>query len=161
MRKLLLLAVLTFTFISCEKNDVVDIPDKVLGEWQMYRNENLESVIDQWTGTEWTRKDEWFKTIRNDSEIIFDFNEDGTFIERYADVPTANGVWLKIDENSYSFNYVQEGTINANLTQKRYITFYCDNTFSVTKEGNTREIEYYKIIDATECADLIPYKVTD
>ena len=85
MRKLLLLAVLTFTFISCEKNDVVDIPDKVLGEWQMYRNENLESVLDQWTGTEWTRKDEWFKTIRNDSEIIFGGDLTPTYVGANGD----------------------------------------------------------------------------
>ena len=51
MKKLLLLAVFTLSFISCEQNETLEqeLP-KVLGEWQMYSDEKLESVIDQWTG---------------------------------------------------------------------------------------------------------------
>ncbi|WP_339626998.1 hypothetical protein [uncultured Winogradskyella sp.] len=52
MKNLLLLAVLAFTFLSCEKDDnnepeTATIEAKVLGEWQMYRDENLESIINQ------------------------------------------------------------------------------------------------------------------
>ena len=59
MRNLLLLTVVALTFLSCEENQEV-APAQVLGEWQMYRNENLESTLDQWTGTEWTYVDKWF-----------------------------------------------------------------------------------------------------
>ena len=94
MKKLVLLIVLTFVFTSCEENETIEVePAKAIGEWQMYRNENLESIIDQWTGTEWTYVDKWFRTIRNNSQIILEFKEDGTFIDFYADVPVANGTW--------------------------------------------------------------------
>lgn len=163
MKKILLLAALTLSFMSCEQNELIEAqPEQILGESQMYRNENLESIIDQWTGTNWTTIDKWFKTIRNDSQIILEFNEDGTFNDRYADVVVAKGVWKKVDENNYYYDYIQESNnINDQLVQRRFITFYCDNTYSVKIEGNDRAIYYYKKTGVTECGELIEYKVTD
>lgn len=163
MRKLVLLFVLTFVFTSCEENETIEVqPAKVIGEWQMYRNENLESIIDQWTGTEWTYVDKWFRTIRNNSQIILEFKEDGTFIDFYADVPVANGTWGQLEDNRYYFDYVQDtANLNEALIQRRYITFYCDNTYTVEIKGDSKTINYYKEIDAIECASAINYKVTD
>ena len=163
MKKLLLLAVFTLSFISCEQNETLEqeLP-KVLGEWQMYSDEKLESVIDQWTGTEWTYVDKWFQNIRENSEIILEFKEDGTFISRYADVTTGNGLWRKIDNNLYSFDYiVEEGNANNPDSLTNYITFYCDNTYSVSVDGDDTAIYYYKTIGATECSELITYNTTD
>jgi hypothetical protein len=163
MKKLLLLAVLTLTFISCEESELEEVqPAQVVGEWQMYRNEKLESIIDQWTGSEWTYVDKWFKTTRDNSPLILEFKEDGTFVDRYADITTGKGVWGKIAENSYYFEYIQDGTtVNEQLTQKRYITFYCDNTYTVEIKGDERVVYYYKETGNTACSDLITYKVLD
>lgn len=165
MKELLCILVLAFVFTNCEKEDVNEVqqeaaPTEVVETWQMYRDENLESVIDQWTGTEWTYIDQWFRNIREDSQIILEFRADGTFIDRYADVETANGTWVAIEKGSYYFDYIQEdGNINDALTQRRYITIHCDNTYSLEIEGNDRRVEYYKIMDTQECGDLITYNV--
>ncbi|WP_034058495.1 hypothetical protein [Lacinutrix jangbogonensis] len=170
MKKLLCIAVLAMAFMNCEKDDdnqeqqVVQqeeiVPAKLLGTWEMYRDENLESIIDEWTGTEWTYVDQWFQNTREDSGIILEFREDGTFISRYVDVEVANGVWTALDDGRYYFEYLQEdGSINDALTERRYVTIHCDNTYSIGIEGNDRRIEYYRIMDTLECGDLITYNV--
>ena len=96
------------------------------------------------------------------SEIILEFKEDGTFINRYADVTTGNGLWRKIDNNLYSFDYiVEDGNANNPDSLTNYITFYCDNTYSVSVDGDDTAIYYYKTIGAAECSELITYNVTD
>jgi hypothetical protein len=154
--------------ISCEKEALIESPQevvaaKILGEWHMYRDENLESIIDQWTGTEWTYVDKWFQNTREDSQIIREFKIDGTFIDRYADVEVSHGTWGSIDEKTYYFDYIIEGNTNQDtidlLTPRRSVTVYCDNTYSVEIEGNDRTIAYYKIIDSTECSEFINYNV--
>ncbi len=167
MRNICLLAVLTIICLSCEKDEVTEpiatnLTAKVLGEWEMYRDENLESIIDEWTGTEWTTKDQWFRNIREDSRIILEFKDDGTFVDRYADVPVANGVWGALTDNSFYFDYVADETNpNAELSERRYITFYCDNTYSVEIDKNEKAIYYYRVIGSIECSDEINYNVTD
>ena len=170
MKKLLFIAVLALAFVSCEKDDDNQeqqlqqqeevIPAKVLGTWEMYRDENLESILDEWTGTEWTYVDQWFQNTRIDSGIILEFHEDGTFLDRYEDIQVANGTWIALEDGRYSFEYIQEeGNINEFLIAKRYVTFHCDNTYSVAFEGNNRRVEYYKTMGTTECGDLITYNV--
>lgn len=164
MKKLFLLAVLTLTFLSCEKDELnvtTEAEAKVIGEWELYRDESLVEMIDEWTGTEWTRVDQWFQNTREDSQIILEFKEDGTFIDRYADVAVANGVWGVLEDGRYYFDYIQDEGINEQLTQRRYITFYCDNSYSIDIEGNDRAVFYYRMIGTTECSALINYKVTD
>jgi hypothetical protein len=163
MKKILLLTLFTVSFFSCTENEILEtLPAQILGEWEMYRNEKQESVIDQWTETEWTYKNQWFKTIRNSSKIILAFNEDGTFENRYADVVIANGTWEKIAENQYSFVYTQDAaTKNDAFKETRFVTFYCDKTYSVTTEGDTNTINYFQQMGTTACSSLIKYKVTD
>ena len=164
MRKLAFVILITISFMSCEKNETLGVqPEnaKVLGEWQLYRSEKLEYVIDQWTGTSWTHIDKWFKNIRQDSPIIHEFKEDGTFLDKYAAVVVAKGTWQKIDDNTYSFQYSEESkTTNTNLPEKNYVTFYCDNTYAIKYENNT-SVDYYKILNDTECAESITYYVQD
>jgi hypothetical protein len=165
MKKLVLLTVLAIAFISCDKEDINEIQEptaeaRVVGTWQMYKDENLESIIDEWTGTDWTYVDQWFQNTREDSDIILEFRADGTFVDRYADVETANGVWGVLDDGRYYFDYIQDGeNTNEFLIQRRYITIYCDNTYALNIDGNDRRVEYYKIIDTVECSDLITYNV--
>ncbi|WP_299886761.1 hypothetical protein [uncultured Lacinutrix sp.] len=166
MKKLLLCVLLALSFTSCEKEELNETQPqqelekaKVIGEWEMYRDENLESMIDQWTGTEWTTVDVWFQNTREDSQIILEFKADGTFVDRYADVEVANGVWEKLNDGRYAVNYIQDDNVNDALTQTRYITIYCDNTYSIEIEGNDRAVYYYRIIDTIECSDLINYNV--
>jgi hypothetical protein len=167
MKKLLLLFILTLTFVSCEKGELNEekldnVSTKVIGEWELYRDENLESIIDEWTGTEWTYIDQWFQNTRDNSEIILEFKEDGTFVDRYANVPIANGVWGKLEDGRYYFDYVQEeNNTNGELTQRRFITFYCDNTYSIKVAGNERAVYYFRMIGTTECSDLINYNVSN
>ena len=113
MKKLLLLFILTLTFVSCEK-----------GELNEEKLDNVSTkVIGEWTGTEWTYIDQWFQNTRDNSEIILEFKEDGTFVDRYANVPIANGVWGKLEDGRYYFDYVQEeNNTNGELTQRRFIT---------------------------------------
>lgn len=108
MKKLLYIAVLVFIFTSSKKEDVSKLqqettPTEVVETWQIYREENLESVIDQWTGTKWTFINKWFWNIREDSEIILKLRADNTFIDRYADVGTTNGTWVTIGKCKFLF----------------------------------------------------------
>ncbi len=166
MKNIIWFALVAFalTTVSCENEEVQEelVSTKLIGEWQMYRNEDLEAIIDQFTGTEWTTKDKWFRTIRNDSQIIIEFKADGTFVTRYASVETGNGVWGELEDGRYYFEHAA-GVNNERdgLHLKRYITFYCDNTYSVEIGENKRAISYYKIIGTTECAADITYKVLD
>lgn len=164
MRNLLLITALALTFMNCEKKELNETPlveAKVLGEWEMYRDENLVAMLDEWTGTEWTFVDQWFQNTREDSQIILEFKADGTFVDRYADVAFANGVWGELEDGRYYFDYIQDQNINEQLTQRRYIMFYCDNTYSIEIEGNDRAVYYYREIGTTECSDLITYNVID
>jgi len=164
MKNLLLLALLAISFTSCEK-DSIDEPEQevaaaVLGEWQLYRDENLESVIDKWTGTDWTYVDKWFQNTREDSIIILEFRADGTFVNRYGDVETASGIWELSDDGAYFLNYDEDDiSKNKAFAGKRVLSIFCDNTFSVKIEGNDRAIDYYKLIGTTECSELIEYNV--
>lgn len=163
MKKLIVLLVLALSFTSCEKDELNDAElnlaeTKVLGTWEMYRDENLESIIDEWTGTEWTTKDQWFQNTREDSDIILEFKADNTFVDRYADAEVANGTWGLLDDGRFYFDYIQNSGIkNEQLTQRRYITIYCDNTYSIEIENNDRAVYYYRKMNTTECSDLIEY----
>lgn len=164
MKKLALVLVLAVSFMSCEKDEYNEteqetLEAKVLGTWELYRDENLESIIDQWTGTEWTYVDQWFQNTREDSGIILEFRDDNTFRSLYVDVETASGTWALLEDGSFYFDYIQEDTINDALTQRRYLTMHCDNTYSITIEGNDRSVYYYRIIGTTECSELITYNV--
>lgn len=164
MKKLALVLVLAVSFMSCEKDEYNEteqetLEAKVLGTWELYRDENLESIIDQWTGTEWTYVDQWFQNTREDSGIILEFRDDNTFSSLYVDVEIASGTWALLEDGSFYFDYIQEDTINDALTQRRYLTMHCDNTYSITIEGNDRSVYYYRIIGTTECSELITYNV--
>jgi hypothetical protein len=165
MKKLILLLVLAISFMSCEKDEASEteqavLEAKVIGTWELYRDENLESIIDEWTGTEWTYVDQWFQNTREDSGIILEFRDDNTFSSLYVDVETATGTWALLDNGDYYFDYNQEdANLNEQLEQRRYLTMHCDNTNSVTLEGNDRAFYYYKKIGTTECSELIDYNV--
>lgn len=165
MKKLIVLAILALSFTNCEKQELNDteqnfIEAKVIGTWELYRDENLESVIDEWTGTAWTNKDEWYQNTRENSQIILEFKADNTFVDRYADVEVASGTWSILNDGRFYFDYLQnEESINNKLTQRRYITIHCDNTYSVEIENNDRAIYYYRKMGTAECSDLIEYNV--
>jgi len=166
MKKIVFVLAFIISFISCEQKEIIDSEqpqlEKVLGGWELYRTENLESVIDQWTGTAWTYKNQWFSSTSINSAIILEFKDDGTFLDRYANVVSAKGIWAKIDENNFYFDYIQDtSTTNDALTQRRYVTFYCDNTFSITIEGDEKSINYYQQIGSLACSNLITYKVNN
>lgn len=164
MKKLILLAVLALAFVSCEKDETSEtqqetLEAKVIGTWELYRGENLESTIDQWTGTEWTYKDVWYQNTREDSQIILEFRAGNTFVDRYAEVEVANGTWGILNDGRIYFDYIQDENINENLTLRRYLTVHCDNTYSIEIEGNDRAIYYYRKMGTTECGNLINYNV--
>ncbi len=164
MKKLIVVLVVAFSFMSCEKDESGQseqeaLEAKVIGTWEMYRDEILESIIDQWTGTEWTYVDQWFQNTREDSGIILEFREDKTFSDLYVDVEVASGTWGLLDDGRFYFDYIQDDTINDALTQRRYLTLHCDNTYSIEIEGNESAIYYYRTIGTTECSQLINYNV--
>ncbi|WP_299123595.1 hypothetical protein [uncultured Winogradskyella sp.] len=164
MKKLALLLVMALAFMGCEKDELNENQEnlaetEVLGTWELYRDENLESIPDEWTGTEWTTVDKWFQNTRENSEIILEFKEDNTFIDRYADVEVANGIWGLLNDGRIYFDYIQGETTNEQLTQRRFLTIHCDNTYSIEIEGNDRAVYYYRKMGTTECADLINYNV--
>ena len=163
MKKLIGLFVIATAFFSCDKNDKTEIqPEvvaKIIGHSELYRDENLESVIDQWTGTEWTYINQWFQNTREDSRINLEFKADGTFIDRYAEVEIASGVWVKIDNTHFYFDYnIPVNNTNEFFTHRYFITVYCDNTYSIKAEGNENTINYYRKLSTTECSDVIEYK---
>ena len=152
------------SFMSCNNDDdTADSPEEVnqvIGDWQMYRSENLESTLDEWTGTEWTYVDQWYKNVWDDSEILITFNADGTFTEFYATVETAYGTWEKIEDGRYLYYYtIDADNTNDAFVGTRFITVYCDNTYSVTKDNDDRSISYYRTRSTTECSSMITYNV--
>ncbi|MFP4845615.1 hypothetical protein [Winogradskyella sp. PE311] len=166
MKKPLIILLLVISFMSCEKDEVTPIEQntleaKVIGTWELYRNENLESIIDEWTGTEWTYRDQWFQNTRENSDILLEFKEDNTFKNLYGEVEVASGIWGLLDDGRFYFDYIQEDNINEALTQRRFITIHCENTYSIEIEGNDRAVYYYRIIGTSECFDLINYNVID
>jgi len=164
MKKLTFVLALTLSFVSCEKDESNSIEQdtleqKVLGTWEMYRDERKESIIDKWTGIEWTTVDQWYQTTREDSDIILEFNNYNTFRDLYATVEVANGIWGLTNDGRIYFDYVQNDNVNENLLGRRYLSLHCDNTYSIEVEDNDKAIYYYRKIGTTECADLINYKV--
>lgn len=149
-----------FSFTSCDKDNQEEEAAAIVAEWQLYRSENLESIIDEWTGTEWTYVDKWFASNWADSGSILGFNSDGTFDEYYEDVPVFKGTWETKEDGIYYFTYtVEDGGVNEQLLGRRVLTKLCDNTISIEKEGNDRSIDYYRQRATIECSDLITYKV--
>ncbi|MDG1039282.1 MAG: hypothetical protein P8H13_09665 [Polaribacter sp.] len=155
LRSLLIVFLINLT--SCTKNDEFVIDNEIIGHWQMYKTEVLESVIDQWTGTTFTRKDKWFSNNHNDSRIFIEFYDDGTFTEFYAETPVFKGVWGK-KLNIYFYKYKQDNN-NEHLVKTRFIEIYCNNSFSIKSEGDARNINYFRKKETTECNDKINYKV--
>ena len=152
-----LLLVFLFNLTSCTKNDDFVVENEIVGHWQMYKTESLQSVIDQWTGTTFTRKDKWFSNNHQDSRLFIEFHEDGTFTEFYANTPVFEGVWGKKD-NMYFYKYKNEDN-NEHLEKTRYVKIYCNNTFSSKKESDQRGFNYFRKKETTECSDKIDYKV--
>ncbi len=152
-----LLLVFLFNLTSCTKNDDFIVDNEIVGHWQMYKTEALTSVIDQWTGTTFTRKDKWFSNNHNDSRIFIEFYEDGTFTEFYAATPVFEGVWGK-KLNVYFYKYKNDDN-NQHLVKTRFIKIYCNNSYSIKSEGDERNISYYRKKETTECSNRIDYKV--
>ncbi|EDP69645.1 hypothetical protein FBALC1_05653 [Flavobacteriales bacterium ALC-1] len=164
MKRLTLVLALALSFVSCEKDESNlteqdTLGQKVLGTWEMYRDENLVSTLDEWTGTEWTTIDQWFQNTREDSDIILEFNSDNTFKNLYATVEVANGTWGLTNDGRVFFDYIQNDIVNENLLGRRYLSLHCDNTYSIEVEGNDRAVYYYRKIGTTECSELINYNV--
>ncbi len=164
MKKLILVLVVALSFMSCEKDaysqtEEETLEAKVLGTWELYRDENLETVLDEWTGSEWTTVDKWFQNTREDSGIILEFRADNTFSSLYVDVEIATGTWAPLEDGRFYFDYIQEEPINDALTQRRYLTMHYDNTYSIEIEGNDRAVYYYRKIGTIECSELITYNV--
>ena len=153
-----LLLVFLFNLTSCTKNDDFVVENEIVGHWQMYKTEALTSVIDQWTGTTFTRKDKWFSNNHNDSRIFIEFYEDGTFTEFYGDTPVFEGVWGK-KLNVYFYKYKKTDINNKYLEKTRYINIYCKNSYSIKREDDERNISYFRKKDTTACNDKIDYKV--
>ena len=85
---------------------------KLVGTWELYRTEALESIIDEWTGTEWTTKDKWFTNNPTDAGIHRTFKNDGTLEAKYVDVVFNSGKWTRIEENKFmiAFDAKKSGT---------------------------------------------------
>lgn len=167
MKNLLVVLVCIATLTSCEKNNLNDDQDntvepKIIGTWEVYRSENLETQIDQWTGTEWTTIEVWYNTTSpNSTSITLEFKDDGTFTSFYAGVEDSNGTWETISDQAFSYQHIQGEVSNDALQQARNVIFYCDNTFTVKAQGNERNITYMRAVATEECADSITYNVDD
>ncbi|MGA1227491.1 MAG: hypothetical protein ACO3VF_09735 [Tamlana sp.] len=90
------------------------------------------------------------------------FNDDGTFVDRYADVEVAYGTWFKIEDGRYYFEYNNKfPSLNEAFLLRRILNIFCGNTFSIAYEGDDKRIDYYRKINTTECSKLIVYKVAE
>lgn len=159
-----IISILTFVLLltSCDKEEAyVPLNNKeIVGEWELYRWETLESMIDQWTGTEFTFTDVWFKNVVTNPQNFYTFYEDNTFEEFYATVKVFNGTWGKLEDGRYYYDYeIPENNTNTYLQKRRYLFLYCDNTTSVIAEDEPRRVDYLKIKSTNECENLIDYKV--
>lgn len=143
----MILLCLFASIYSCSKESTF-IPEpeistnKLIGKWEMYRIEVLETIIDEWTGTEWTTKDMWFTYKRTDACIIMDFKENGTVDAKYVDVLFNSGRWVRIEENRFriAFDPTNSLTAESDNERKSTATFYCDNTISIISESNPKNI---------------------
>lgn len=77
-----LIAILILTSMVCtfscvrHEDDIHKETNEVLGDWQLYKSEKLESIVDQWTGTEWIYVDKWFANNWEDGANIIKFQEE-------------------------------------------------------------------------------------
>ncbi|MFT4575357.1 MAG: hypothetical protein ACI9SI_000261 [Polaribacter sp.] len=147
-----LLFLLIFNLISCSTNDDTEEVTIILGEWQLYKTEKLESIIGQFT-----QVDKWFSANHQNSKIFIEFYVDGTFQEFYADVQVFKGTWGKVNDE-YHFDYFNDSN-NIHLEKRRYVQIFCNNTYSIKKDGDDRAIDYYRKKGTSECTDKITYKV--
>ena len=173
MKKVLLLIAI-MTLSSCEKEDsdnLISAPEKVIGEWEVYKFEKQELILDFEDG-EMVQSMEWYdQTPSQEPEVSLTFNNDNTFETFYADVITGEGVWSEIDENSFSFTFNQNPW--SSLESNYIVQFHCDNTMSIKhlveppagnhdfQDSDWYVVRYYRAPESVECDDLINYYVTD
>jgi len=160
MKKVIFGVIVLFTLIcssACENEPEID---PIVGEWQLYRSETVETVLLEWdvdNGT-WITGEEWQAITWDDLPSFHVFHEDGTFDFLYADVLVYNGIWGQSEDGRYYIEYIfEEGIENNNLPGTIYMDLLCENTHSQEIGGENPRIEYHRKRNTTECADMIDY----
>jgi len=174
MKKLLMLTVLTLSLMCCEKEDtdnLVSAQAKVLGEWEVYKLEKQDLVLDFVDG-EMVQSMQWHDlTPSAEPEPSLTFDNDNTYETNYEGVITGEGVWSEIDENSFSFTFNQNPW---SILENNYIVqFQCENTMSIKhlveppagnhdfQDSDWYVVRYFRTPGTVECDDLVNYYVTD
>jgi hypothetical protein len=184
MKNFLLLAIMVVAFSSCDTDDLnetltpeaeteteVDDVTRILGEWEMFKREAQELSLDFIDG-ELIYSVKWYDLTGSfATEAKLEFNEDYSFGHFYAEVPVSDGIWNKVDDDTYSltFNDTQENW--SEYTDTYVVNFYCDNTMSIQyrkpppvgdndfQDTDFYAIQYYRTPSTEACADLIEYQV--
>ena len=166
MKYLFLFALLVSSYIGCDadENDEADKYDEeiapIIGTWELYLEEHLKTSTGVQTGMKSATVNRWYQSTGNDSKISLEFKDNGTFIERHANMDVADGFWGITDEGTYYFEYIlKEENKVAVQKGRRLLSMYCPNTSAIENEKNNRAIFYYRLIGTSECADVIDYHV--
>jgi len=186
MKNFFLLAFTIVAFISCDSDDLnetnavqdenqedmIDI-SRILGEWESFAREKQDIYLVEITpDLEGIYAMHWvdFTSPRN-PEFTIDFYEDYSFGNFYADVLVSDGVWNKIDDDTYTFSFNDPIANWSDYTNTYYVNFYCDNTMSIEylipppagdndfQETDFYEIVYFRTPESEECSDLIDFYV--
>lgn len=174
--KKLLFVIMAVAFISCETDDsnespAAEVESRILGEWEMYKREAQELSLDFIDGA-LINSVKWYDLTGSFAiEAKLEFNEDYSFGHFYAEVPVGDGIWNKVDDDTYSitFNDPQENW--SEYTDTYVVNFYCDHTMSIQyrkpppvgdndfQDTDFYAIQYYRTPGIEVCADLIEYQV--
>ena len=172
---------------SCEKENI-DITNtvtpestssaKILGEWEMYKVEKHELMLDSITldPPQAFSSMVWFdQTSSMVNETTMDFNDDNTFQNFYADVLVFVGNWSEVNESEFTLTFVPEespaGSEWSDINTDYIVTVYCDNSMSIEyqiappagnhewHDADWHYIAYFRTPGTTQCDDLIDYYV--
>jgi hypothetical protein len=180
MRKLILLVIMAVAFMSCEKDDLnetpvaeVEVQTRIIGEWEMFKREKQDIYLVEITpDLEGIWEMHWIDlTSSQATESTLEFNEDYSFSDFYAAVLVSDGIWNKIDDDTYSFTFNDPLGNWSEYSDTYLVNFYCDNTMSIQflipppvgdndfQDIDFYSIQYYRTPGTEECADLIEYQV--
>jgi hypothetical protein len=171
----LLLTIMVVAFMSCGDNELNEAPipeARIIGEWETYKVEKQELILDFNTDGSVNQSMEWFdQTSQFSIDSTLKFNEDYSFNDFYAEVLVGEGIWNEINEDIFSFTFNDPLNNWSDLANTYSVSFYCDNTISVQylipppagnhefQDSDWYVIQYYRTPGTLECDDLIEYQL--
>lgn len=169
-------------FTACKKENLDETvtvlpeptpPAKIVEEWETYRLEKQELVLEGFVDGEPVFTMEWYdQTSPFSTENTLEFTDDNTFEQFYASVSVGSGEWTEdqTNENRFELTFV-EGFSWSDLQEVYEVSFHCDHTMSVKylveppagdhefQDEDWYVVQYFRVVGFDECDEEIDYYV--